>query len=821
MTSQQSSRAGRWTTARYALQGWVAADERRALGLRVALLVVVCTLCAALVIDYGRAPSESYSVGMVASRTVKAHVSFRLEDRALFEARRAEAAAAAPVVYRWRADLPDVVEGRVREAFAQARARLGDELADSVMSREELARYFIADLGVHLPDEDLEALRQYGFSTASEDLITTLSREALGNLIVADRANSPSMGSLFVIIGPRGEERRTSADEIITPAEARQRLSMAALEARNQGEIPLGAVSTVARALVKETVVLDQDETTDRRTQLVAAVPMALETVQRGAILFREGDTLTQRHLDAYTALQAQQGKQNPLLDLTAVALFLILLNATLVHFATTWLQAEHPTLRDELAAGALLVLVALMVRVVVVAGAEVASVVGYEAHATSVWFVVPVAGVVMVVRLLLGPSWTGAFVLSAAVVAGLAMNLQALPVVFFVIAGMTAASTVEHTRERMAVLRAGLFTGVVSAAAALCVHFVQLFVIDGEVTLATTMRPVWSMSFAFLGGLASSFLALGLVPLFETVGFVTDFRLMELANLNHPALRQLMLRAPGSYHHSVIVGSLAEAACEAIGANALQAKVSSYFHDIGKSIEPKYFVENQRGGANRHDDLDPYRSAAIIIGHVTGGGDMAREFALPKPILDNIYMHHGTGLLQYFFRQAQASAEPGVIVDEALFRYPGPKPDTREAGVIMLADKVEAATRTIHEPTEESIRAMINRIINSVMADNQLSECPLTFREIHTVADTFVAVLLGIYHQRIEYQDTSDLSRRARPGPRPVAANREATITLEIIPERQSEAVVQQVGADLPDIGAFDETTDYESVENLPRGDS
>jgi putative nucleotidyltransferase with HDIG domain len=304
-----------------------------------------------------------------------------------------------------------------------------------------------------------------------------------------------------------------------------------------------------------------------------------------------------------------------------------------------------------------------------------------------------------------------------------------------------------------------------------------------------------------FAGGLLSAFLVLALMPLFEAFGFVTDYRLMELASLNHPLLRQLMLRAPGSYHHSVVVGSLAEAACEAIGANALLARVASYFHDIGKSLQPQFFVENQGSGGNRHDRLDPYTSAEVIVAHVVEGGRLAREHGLPKPIVDNIYMHHGTGLLPYFYRKAVDEAGDAAKVDTARFRYPGPMPSTREAGVIMLADKVEAATRTIRQPTEEAFRAMIGRIVDSVMADGQFEACPLTFAEIRQVTDSFVKTLMGIYHHRIEYPDTASISQQGASLP--------AVIPLD----RARRAVAAAADED-----ETDPNTDYESVEHLPR---
>jgi putative nucleotidyltransferase with HDIG domain len=450
-----------------------------------------------------------------------------------------------------------------------------------------------------------------------------------------------------------------------------------------------------------------------------------------------------------------------------------------------------------------------LLARLTVAGSEAISLMVGFEAEASSVWFVVPVAGAAMLVRLLLGVPWTVMFSIAAAGLCGLVMELRALHVIFFIMSSLVAAGAVQNTRERRSVLSAGFFTGVINAAAVLLIHLVQLFVADADINLATSTRPLWSIAFAFSGGVFSGILVLGLVPLFEAMGFVTDYRLMELANLNHPLLRQLMLRAPGSYHHSVMVGTLGEAACEEIGANALQAKVAAYFHDIGKSEEPQYFIENQRDGVNKHSQLDPGTSAEVIINHVVAGARMAKQHGLPKLIVDNIYMHHGDGILQYFY--AKACEQEDEPVDESVFRYPGPRPNTREAGVVMLADKVEAATRTIRQPNEENIRSMINLIITSVIADGQFSECPLTFKEIHSIADTFVTVLMGIYHQRIEYPQTRAASR-AGDSEEP---SESAVITLELSSARSrantSSSAHRSAGAEP------NRNPDYESVEHLP----
>jgi putative nucleotidyltransferase with HDIG domain len=296
-----------------------------------------------------------------------------------------------------------------------------------------------------------------------------------------------------------------------------------------------------------------------------------------------------------------------------------------------------------------------------------------------------------------------------------------------------------------------------------------------GEIGYTSASQPLWDMGIAFLAGNLSAIMVLGMVPMFEQVGFVTDYKLLELTNLNHPLLRQLMLRAPGSYHHSVIVGSLAEAAAESIGCNALMTRVSCYFHDIGKAVKPNYFIENLRDAPNPHERLKPQQSARIIINHVLDGEALARQYKLPKPILDGILMHHGTGIIQYFYAKAVEAAEEGMVVDPDDFRYPGELPNTREAGIIFLADRVEAACRTLPDPTRESIDGMIEKLVNSAVTDGQLMECSLTISELYTVMDTFTETLLGIYHHRIEYPGMPEMPPKGDQG------SKSASITLDV----------------------------------------
>jgi hypothetical protein len=247
-----------------------------------------------------------------------------------------------------------------------------------------------------------------------------------------------------------------------------------------------------------------------------------------------------------------------------------------------------------------------------------------------------------------------------------------------------------------------------------------------------------------------------GLLPLVEkTFGVQTDLSLLELGDASHPLLRRLAQRAPGTYNHSINVASIAEAAADEIGANGLLVRVGAYFHDIGKMFKPEYFIENQSAGVNQHDSLQPAMSTLVIIAHVKDGADLARSHHLPEPIIDFILQHHGTTLVEYFYREAARRSEEdpnGESVSDKDFRYPGPKPQTLEAAVMMLADTVESASRTLVDPTPSRIQGLVDSIAQKKMGDGQFDECGLTFKQLDRIRRSLVKSLTAIYHARVKY---------------------------------------------------------------------
>ena len=274
-----------------------------------------------------------------------------------------------------------------------------------------------------------------------------------------------------------------------------------------------------------------------------------------------------------------------------------------------------------------------------------------------------------------------------------------------------------------------------------------------GMITSSNLKENLIQTGFTIIGGLVSGILSVGLLPFYESIfDVVTNIKLLELSNPNQPLMKKLLMEAPGTYHHSMMVANLAEAATEVVGGNPVIARVGAYYHDIGKTKRPYFFGENQIGKENPHDKITPNLSALIILSHTKDGIEMAKEHNIPKIIQDIIVQHHGTTLVKYFYYKIKNSAENPDDIKEEEFRYSGPIPDTKESGILMLADSVEASVRSIPEPTKDKIEKMVNNIINDKISSNQLINCDLTLKDIELIRKSFLKSLDGIYHHRIEY---------------------------------------------------------------------
>ncbi len=505
-----------------------------------------------------------------------------------------------------------------------------------------------------------------------------------------------------------------------------------------------GPVNRVLAALATQSLVANRfpDASATAAARAAAAAKVTPVVIGRGQVIVRAGDRVSK---DEISVLR-DAGLLHPggTLGLLAGSLLLAMLFSGL-----SWAflaQFRPQTLAHEMELvlfGSVLLAALGAVRL----GAQLSA------------FLAPVPWAAMLAAVAFGPA-VGVFVGGlGGVVAGLLDHNLAVGACAAA-ASWTAAFAVRRVAARADLLRGGLhaaWVGVVSAG--VLSGLLLGGGVNGSGLFGGGSTPLpWDMVAAGFTGLLSGVLAIGTLPYAEALGVLTPFKLLELANPGQPLLRRLMVEAPGTYHHSLMVANLSEAACQAIGGDALLARVGAYYHDIGKMKRPAFFVENQMGGQNPHDKLTPQMSALVIVSHTRDGVEMARQARLPREIVAFIRSHHGTTLVRYFYHQAQRAAEQAgaeaIAVREEDFRYDGPLPDTRETAVVMLADGVEAAVRALAHPNSDAIEDTIRRLLDERLQEGQLEQVPLTLKDMETIRSTFRAILVGAYHARIVYPD-------------------------------------------------------------------
>ena len=528
-------------------------------------------------------------------------------------------------------------------------------------------------------------------------------------------------------------------------AAARQQVTSAAATASAPA-----ALDTLVGSLAAGDLQVNKTEDVAAYNAAVRAAKAAVKPVYipAGAVIVRSGDQVSPTDISILTAagLLNTGGTFGVLAGAAALALLLLALCWAFLS------QFYRAVLRDE-------------VRLVLFGSLVVASLTAVRlGHALSP-FLAPTPWAAMLASVAFGPS----IAIFVGGVTGLGAGLidHNLTVAACALVGAwTAVFALWRVRQRSDLLRAGLYSAVAETVAVLVL--VGLFLGQSTGASTTLLSPALAntppllldvIATAFTG-ILSGVLAIGTLPYAEVLGVLTPFQLLEMGNPSQPLLRRLLVEAPGTYHHSLMVGNLAEAACEQVGGDALLVRTAAYYHDIGKMKRPAFFVENQQGGRNPHDDLPPRLSAQIITSHVRDGVDLARQSRLSRELVHFIRTHHGTTLVQYFYHSAcrEQEAAGGEPVSESDFRYPGPLPSTRESAVLMLADGVEAAVRSLQHPSEEEIEATIRHIIRDRLEDGQLESAPLTLADLHAIEVTFLRILVGVYHTRIQYPESPAL---------------------------------------------------------------
>lgn len=496
------------------------------------------------------------------------------------------------------------------------------------------------------------------------------------------------------------------------------------------------AVAGITQQLLKPNFILNIRETDKRKQSALNSIEPVRETVKQGQILVRKGDVVTADQIQAMEELGLYKGQVGEI-RVFGLTVFVLLVMLLVVGYLYKFLRGVYEN-DLQLTLLGLIVLLTLLL--------------GKTAHYYSD-FVAPVAAGALLASILIDARVGLLTGVTAAMLFGVIVDQDLRAVSVALIGSMVGVYSVSKVTHGYSLTKTGIWIAAVNFIVILATGFIKQ--VNPSQVLFQGLQGVVS-------GIISAVITIGLLPYLEhAFNITTSIKLLDLTRPNHPLLQRLLLDAPGTYHHSVLVGNLAETAADSIGADPVVVRVGAYFHDIGKIKRPYFFVENQVGIDNPHEKIAPSLSTLIVTSHIKDGIDLCRDYKIPQVITDIVQQHHGTTLVSYFYNRATETDHSECIV-EADFRYEGPRPQTKEAALIMLADCCEAAVRSIAKPNLNRIEAMVRKIIRERLHDGQLDECSLTLKDLNIIGDVFIRVLSSMFHTRIEYPDTlKELEKR------------------------------------------------------------
>lgn len=731
--------------------------------LLTALIVIICFLGQS-------APGPQVMVNQEARFAAITEFPFSYESRLLTQREREQVRMQTAPVFRLD-----------EQPFQKFRATIEELLTETAALREAINELTSAEQARRLEEFTMEFNSRTGLNLSAEDLHLILrqtSDQNLKNLVAEGLIILREIHREGITRDPTLTSRTTGGDvrhlpsvEILgrTPdmdikdeGEALRflNLNMRALDA---DPTVLNAIARILKPGLSPNLTYDEEESRRRLNEALAKVDPIVITVPAGRAIFEPGMIVTAEQLEQYAAYRNEmRQRQDYGFGFTAATGLQVVYTMGILLFTVAYLRLTLPTLLSsnrKLGLTALILLVNLGVIRLLLYLSDTALVSTHSDLVTLLPVAAPVALGAIILTIMIGPH--PAVVVSFLVsIFNALMQGNALDIFFAsFLCSLTTIYFCRDVRLRGKVVRAGAMGG---GALALFLCFFGL--------LTDTSLPLIAqqMFVAFIAGVITSMVALGLLPLLENLfKFTTDITLLELTDFNHPLLRKMQMVAPGTYHHSLMVANLAERAAVEIDANPLLCRATSLFHDIGKMVKPEYFIENQGGGYNPHTEKSPSMSALVIKAHVKEGVEMGRDYKLPSIVIDVIRQHHGTSIISYFYNKALQHAAQTTLplavgnstaglqadsVDESTFRYDGPRPRFKESGIILLADCIEAASRSLRKVTPQSVEELVDSIIRDRIDDRQLDECPLTIQEINRIRKSFSFTLLNMLHNRVEY---------------------------------------------------------------------
>jgi putative nucleotidyltransferase with HDIG domain len=713
------------------------------------LLVVAAAIVAIMLT---RLPTEhltKLSAGQIAPADIVAPFDLTMEDTGATALNRAEAEAAVLPVYTFDANVFPNTEDKIRRLFAEGRAWVAKNPQDR--DGQALRKELLDKQGLDLELADVQTLVRLRFpADLEETLISLLAKTFSQGIFVSKNLFIHGEAERGVSLLDGGKERRVRVADLLDIGESERRFNddLAQIEtpARNRA-----VLADLGQIFLTSNVTYNKIETERRKAQARESVPPVTVTIKKDRIIVRKGDEVTAETVKVLDLFNQRIRRGSSWLPTFAGTLILyVFLFVTLWFYLRRVFKARQAEKYFRMTAVALVGSLVLYKTFLALAQAVAGAVTVPALTRVGIYYdAFPFQAATLIFAFLLPDPVTLVFLILNSLTAGLLVGGDFVVTIFSFIGGLAAIYGVKlyRRRYRAATLRAGfIILPTVNALLVLAFHLIlkrtSLANVPAEVTMG------------ILGGVSSAVLAFLLLPLVESAfGFVTGSKLLELTNSELPIFRQLQEEAPGSYHHSLIVASLAERAAEELGVDAQLAKAGALYHDIGKTKMPEYFIENRSGDFDLHKDLTPSMSTLVIKSHVKEGAELARKLKLPRALREIIEQSHGNSLVRFFYAKAKQTYNPEEqTVGEESFRYPGPPPQTKEAGLVMLADSVEAASRSLKAPTKDNLKRVITDIINNTLQDGQLDACDFSLRELRNVASAFLTVLYAVYHPRVDY---------------------------------------------------------------------
>ena len=735
-------------------------------------LLVVVMFTAVQALDDHTVESYDYKIGDVAGRDIKAPKDFFIEDKATNLAKMDQVKGAIKTVYDFDENLLKNITASITSAMDFGRQMFpprDNSLGISTPAIEEptlamaltFKPEFEKKLGIEMSKGAFQILFKEKFSEEVTEYITAIVGDILTNGVVANKEillAEEEKGVTLRTIQSNKERVITNLKVFYGPDQAKTMVRIVGQPILKDVNYSLSnLVVDICQRLLRPNITLNKNETEKRIQEAQAQVKPTLYQIKAGEMIIREGERVDNLKLIKLNSLNQQVEEKDTVLTITSIFIFTSVL-LLVVYFL---FLKDHPRLARGMNKHMLFLTLGLLLYI----GFTELTV--YIAHSSNpevseqlasraVYMVVPLPAAAMITCLFLGFDIALYFSVVLCILCTISFGGGFQVFLFFFLSSITAAYWIKERNERYHFIVAGFKLALFNACLAIALGFILPIQLPPMLLLK-------QITMAVGGGVFAAILTVGFTPLIEVLfNYTTAAKLLEFSNLDQPLIKKLMIEAPGTYNHSVIVATLSEAAASAINADSLKAKVMGYYHDIGKLDKTMYFIENQSDGRNRHDKLSPSMSALILIGHVKKGVELARKHKLGNEIIEGIIQHHGTSLIKYFYNKSLKSGNENV--NEEDFRYPGPKPQTREAGIVMLADVSEAAVRALERPTSARIKGRVKELINDIFADGQLEECEMTLKDLHQIAKSFNNILTSIYHNRIEYPDKTQEKKNGKP---------------------------------------------------------